>query len=405
MAFQTGTKVDPRLMAVDYSPIIRANEIKAQAISNLGGQVGGAIKDYKKNKEDVKVKQGQVDQFIRLGESMADVFSESNPAMAEGLRDLIGDASNPDIPLSQRYSMTQNGLNQFNSLLEAGSQAVASQPKPDTKLLQAQQNNEYFRNAVASNTNTDGSVDWPRVTSSYVDLGGTDSESVSKIAKEQQAINDPSEQSPFITVNTGGVNDTSDFDKVMNEKTAKQSVDWLTGGRVRAESNLKIYNEIYSGLASGEIDTRTLSEMVPFVSEELRTWFNPTGQAAVDNIRRVVFQGLKDALGGQFTEKEAERLTNATYNPALSEQENMNRMKSIGDVLNKTIEAKNKITEFVSKGGRIGDYKGDKPLNVYESSLSSISKKSSNQNSEIPKEVNPEYWEYMTEEQKALWNK
>ena len=43
MAFQTGTKVDPRLMAVDYSPIVRANEIRSQAISNLGGQVGGVI--------------------------------------------------------------------------------------------------------------------------------------------------------------------------------------------------------------------------------------------------------------------------------------------------------------------------------------------------------------------------
>jgi hypothetical protein len=266
MAFQTGTKVDPRLMAVDYSPIIRANEIKAQAISNLGGQVGGAIKDYKRNKEDVKVKQGQVDQFIRLGESMADLFSESNPAMAEGLRDLIGDASNPDIPLSQRYSMTQNSLNQFNSLLEAGSQA-----KPDTKSLQAQQNNKFFRNAVASNTNTDGSVDWPNVTPSYVALGGTDSESVSKLASEQRAINAPHKQSAFAeivdyfigigytkkdaieaankrgqTINVGGDEKVSPYEKDVYSSQIAPIVKGLPGAREAvnmANLGLKLLNE------------------------------------------------------------------------------------------------------------------------------------------------------------------
>jgi len=152
--------------------------------------------------------------------------------------------------------MTQNGLNQFNSLLEAGSQAVASQPKPDTKSLQAQQNNEIVRKAVASSTNTDGSVDWPNVTPSYVALGGKDPESVSKLASEQQVINAPRKQSAFAekvgyflgigyteeqaieaankggqTINVGGGEEMSPYEKDVYSSQIAPIVEGLPGAR------------------------------------------------------------------------------------------------------------------------------------------------------------------------------
>ena len=39
-------------MAVDYSPLIRANEIAAQSIANMGKQIGDGIQKYQKKKED-----------------------------------------------------------------------------------------------------------------------------------------------------------------------------------------------------------------------------------------------------------------------------------------------------------------------------------------------------------------
>jgi hypothetical protein len=43
MAFRTGTRVDPRLMEIDYSPSIRASEIMGATIGDVGSTIGKAI--------------------------------------------------------------------------------------------------------------------------------------------------------------------------------------------------------------------------------------------------------------------------------------------------------------------------------------------------------------------------
>jgi len=51
MAFQAGTKVDPRLMQADYSGFANAANIRANALANFGQQIGEGIEKYQKNKE------------------------------------------------------------------------------------------------------------------------------------------------------------------------------------------------------------------------------------------------------------------------------------------------------------------------------------------------------------------
>ena len=52
MAFQAGTQIRPELANADYSGFVNAANIRAQAMMNLGEQIGGAIKDYQIKKED-----------------------------------------------------------------------------------------------------------------------------------------------------------------------------------------------------------------------------------------------------------------------------------------------------------------------------------------------------------------
>tara|TARA_R110000787_G_scaffold102_1_gene335 strand:+ start:112 stop:1071 length:960 start_codon:yes stop_codon:yes gene_type:complete len=52
MAFQTGTKVDPRLMQADYSGFANAASIQANAMDKLGSKIGSIIEDYKEKKQD-----------------------------------------------------------------------------------------------------------------------------------------------------------------------------------------------------------------------------------------------------------------------------------------------------------------------------------------------------------------
>jgi hypothetical protein len=158
----------------------------------------------------------------------------------------------------------------------------------------------------------------------------------------------------------------------MLEETAKDLAPWGTGGKQQAEANLATYDNLLTGLASGEITTRGFADLTPQalgVDDTLRQLLNPTGQDAVDNVRRVIFQGLKDTLGAQFTQREAERLVAASYNPSLPEEMNIARLQDAREVLADVITAKNDLYAHIAAGGTMGNYKGVAPAAVLSSGI------------------------------------
>ena len=56
MAFRTGTRVDPRLMEIDYSPSIRASEIMGATIGDVGSTIGKAITTKAEKEKEKKEK-------------------------------------------------------------------------------------------------------------------------------------------------------------------------------------------------------------------------------------------------------------------------------------------------------------------------------------------------------------
>lgn len=65
MGFQTGSKIDPRLGALDYSGYARAGAIQGEAIANMGKQIGAGIEKYAKKKEDKDKEDGMVDFLVQ----------------------------------------------------------------------------------------------------------------------------------------------------------------------------------------------------------------------------------------------------------------------------------------------------------------------------------------------------
>ena len=63
MGFQTGSQIRPELGNADYSGFANAANIQAQAMSDLGSQIGGAIKEYSKKKEE-KILTGQAAELL-----------------------------------------------------------------------------------------------------------------------------------------------------------------------------------------------------------------------------------------------------------------------------------------------------------------------------------------------------
>ena len=154
MAFQAGTKVDPRLMQADYSGFANAANIRANALANLGEQIGGAIESYGIKKEK------KANQKLRY-ESILPYTTEQFGA-EEGEK------------MAKQFALDP---------------ALTSQVM---EFAARQKDQKALDTAIATRTGTDGKVQWDGVLSDYVKLGGSDPRMVSGLAEEARQ-SDPKE--------------------------------------------------------------------------------------------------------------------------------------------------------------------------------------------------------------------
>ena len=84
-------------------------------------------------------------------------------------------------------------------------------------------------------------------------------------------------------------------------------------------------------------------------------YVDPEAQAVYDQVTEVVQRNLKLILGGQFSEKEGERLIARAYNPALGQEENARRVKALMTQIKSANEAQAQMAAFF---GREGTLKG-----------------------------------------------
>ena len=268
-----------------------------------------------------------------------------------------------------------------------------------------------LRDAIAaSQIAGGGGTDWSSVPRAYAELGGSNLEAVSKFVDKRTSAAKPvtgrlvnmdelnklrdagykpkvefgangemimTDMSTFAP-DDGGAETLTKGQEKMLEATAADLAPWGTGGKQQAEANLATYDKLIAGLASGDITTRGFADLTPQalgIDDTLRQLINPTGQDAVDNVRRVIFQGLKDALGAQFTQREAERLVAASYNPALPEEMNIKRLQDARNVLADVIQSKNDLYQHIAQGGTMANYQGVAPAAVLSSGINEVQTK------------------------------
>jgi hypothetical protein len=84
MAFQTGSRVDPRLL--DYSGytqgVTQGAAISAQALAQLGSEVEDTVDKLRKKKEEKKQKGFIADSFIKMGDANAELGEMILPGFA-----------------------------------------------------------------------------------------------------------------------------------------------------------------------------------------------------------------------------------------------------------------------------------------------------------------------------------
>ena len=139
---------------------------------------------------------------------------------------------------------------------------------------------------------------------------------------------------------------------------------WDDSGRATIQSNIGALEEVIGGLESGQIKTRGWVDALPFAGDWARAIVNPTGQDAKDRVQGVIFQTLRETLGAQFTEKEGQRLVEASYNVKLSPEQNAARLRDYTNGLKRAAEARESQMRYLKENKTLSGYEGPTPSSV-----------------------------------------
>jgi hypothetical protein len=101
MAFQTGTQIRPELANADYSGFVNAANIRAQAMMNLGEQIGGGIREYQKNKEIKGELTGQIEGSLTADPSLLASLQQLDDVSASVKKMQEGNANKKDLLMIQ----------------------------------------------------------------------------------------------------------------------------------------------------------------------------------------------------------------------------------------------------------------------------------------------------------------
>jgi hypothetical protein len=162
MAFQTGTKVDPRLGKLDYSGYARAGEMWGQALSNLGQQIGGAIERKRKKKEEKEKNEAAKNILVsRFGLSEEDATAGVESGMADTIIAMNMQASKMEQQQSQfeqQQALREAALRQEGELGQqrvdiSGRQAAVAEAAEARQAGQGQQRIDIAERDIALREN------------------------------------------------------------------------------------------------------------------------------------------------------------------------------------------------------------------------------------------------------------
>ena len=280
MGFQSGSQIDPRLGALDYSGYTNAAAIQGQAMANLGSQIGGAITQYKKKKEEKQLTEQAANMILSYAQKNPDAASELGVTDLEtakvAIKSLGGAA--PTLQMLSQLQPTQ----EFKPSVEnvAGQQFVetskgkfAPMPQPDFKALQLQENRKILDQAIASNTDTGGVTNYKNVAKTAIELGHTDPKEVSSFVKD--VVDTGKERAPLVSI-TG------------EDEYAKQN----------AQQDTKRWGDITSNASSARSSVNDLMQMKEALADIKKTGIGQGAAKTLKNVGQSLFnmdfEGLDD---------------------------------------------------------------------------------------------------------------
>lgn len=140
-----------------------------------------------------------------------------------------------------------------------------------------------------------------------------------------------------------------------DEAVAKDIRDWELGGRPVAAaqlSNLQFVEDLaknnpnITGPTVGVVDAAGILKFT-----------NPQAEAAKNTVHQIALTQIRAVAGAQYTAQEAQDFLNRAWNPALPIEENMRRVKLMGETLKVASEEKDRQAAYFFENGTMRGYK------------------------------------------------
>lgn len=145
-------------------------------------------------------------------------------------------------------------------------------------------------------------------------------------------------------------------EKTMEREFGKTMAEYTTGGgRAKSDAAIRSLEKAEKMLEKSDWISGPAVSMLP---EAVHKRIKPESKQVRDDIERVLTTELTSILGSQFTEKEGQRLLERTYDPALDEKMNADRVKELINTLRGIQNQKEAAIDHWKKYKNFDNFKG-----------------------------------------------
>lgn len=136
-------------------------------------------------------------------------------------------------------------------------------------------------------------------------------------------------------------------------------VDWLSGGYANVQKNIQSLDEAIGELRGAK--EGDLTGAVGYIPDGIRTMVAPQSVDVQQRVEQVVQGGMREVLGGQYTQAEADAYIKRMYNPKLIKDANIRRIEAFRKMLMRGAQAKQAASMYFQKNGTLEGYQGQMP--------------------------------------------
>ena len=145
------------------------------------------------------------------------------------------------------------------------------------------------------------------------------------------------------------------FWKAYNADMIKEVIAWQVDNADKKGNIVKLMDVLEQ---LGDPNALLTGPLIGQMPDFIQNWLNPDSVAAREAVESVVQRNLKAVLGGQFTEREGEKLVKRAYNPSLSQEENAKRLRILIEQMVRAAEMQDARAAWIMDDDNNGSFRG-----------------------------------------------